>query len=265
MINKNKLFLSIVFSIIVPAFFFLLSNINYVKAMENKKQNTTIAFEDYNFIAIGDWYCNEETEKTIQNILSIDHEVIITKGDQVKDSQSVSCWINMPNPIKNITHIAVGNHDAEFTNIYKQKVVYHNVKSPYYSYDFKNVHFIIMSTEHHFEKDSKQYEVIKNDLKSSNNPKIDWIVVHQHKSLYSTKRDKKEAEQLRDTYHPLFQEYDADLAISDHNQYYEMTYPLLYNGEYEKIINKKIKPQPIIGEFHTNEGNIIDRFKLGET
>ena len=116
MINKNKLFLFIVFSIIAPAFFFLLSDINYVKAMENKKQNATLAFGDYNFIAVvGDWYCNEETEKNIRN------------------------------------------------------------------------------------------------------------------------------------------------------QYYEMTYPLLYNGEYEKIINKKIKPQPIVGEFHTNEGNMIDRFKLGET
>lgn len=133
MINQNKFFLFIVFSILVSAFFFLLSNINYVKAMENKKQNATLDFRDYKFIAVGDCYCNKETE------------------------------------------------------------------------------------------------------------------------------------QLRDTYQQFFQQYGVNLIISDHNQYYEMSYPLLYNGQYEIIINKKINPRPIVEEFHTNEGNIIHNFKLGET
>ena len=68
-----------------------------------------------------------------------------------------------------------------------------------------------MSTEHADEKWSKQYEFIKNDLeKTSTNSNINWIIVHQHKPLYSTKQDKKEAEQLRDTYQELFQQYAVD-------------------------------------------------------
>jgi hypothetical protein len=39
------------------------------------------------------------------------------------------------------------------------------------------------------------------------------------------------AEELRNTYHPLFEKYNVDLVISSHNQYYERTYPLLYNHE----------------------------------
>jgi hypothetical protein len=143
--------------------------------------------------------------------------------------------------------IAIGNHDAEFANIYKQIANYHNLRSPYYSHDFRNIHFISMSTEHPFEQGSKQYEFIKNDLeKISKNSTVDWIVVHQHKPLYSTSQDKGEAEQLRDTYQQLFQQYDVDLVISSHNQYYERTYPLLYNEQYEKATNKKIEPKPII-------------------
>ena len=221
--------------------------------------------------------------------------------------------------------IAIGNHDAEFANIYKQIVDYHQLKSPYYSHDFKNIHFISMSTEHPFEQESKQYEFIKNDLeKTSTDPNINWIIVHQHKPLYSTKQDKGEAEQLRDIYQQLFQQYDVDLVISSHNQYYERTYPILYNEEYEKHTNKKIEPKPIItnnsqsdysdkdngiifltvgtagdkldpvkerygfyvlqesqfgflnvkienngktlmGEFHTNNGEVIDYFKLNKT
>ena len=36
------------------------------------------------------------------------------------------------------------------------------------------------------------------------------------------------------------------MVISSHNQYYERTYPILYNEEYEKETNKKVEPKPII-------------------
>ena len=287
-------------------------------------QDAKLALTNYNFIATGDWYCNEETKKTIKNILAVHPELIITTGDQVKESPSAQCWMDMSKPIHDKLKIAIGNHDAEFANIYKQIVDYHQLKSPYYSHDLKNVHFISMSTEHPYEKGSRQYEFIKNDLeKTSNNPEIDWIVVHQHKPLYSTKQDKQEAEQLRDIYEQLFQKSDVDLVISSHNQYYERTYPILYNEDYEKTTNKKAQPQPIItdhsqseypptdgivfltvgtagdeldpvkeihdfyvvqaskfgflnieienkgktlvGTFHSNDGDIIDHFKLNET
>ena len=166
---------------------------NISSLIQTTKDNS---ITDYNFVAVGDWYCNEETKKTINNILAIHPELIITTGDQVKESPSAQCWIDMSKPIHDKLKIAIGNHDAEFANIYKQIVDYHQLKSPYYSHEFRNIHFISMSTEHPFEKGSKQYEFIKNDLdKTSNNPDIDWIIVHQHKPLYSTNQDKGEAEQ----------------------------------------------------------------------
>ena len=154
---------------------------------QRKQQNARLALTDYNFIATGDWYCNEETKKTINNILAVHPELIITTGDQVKESPSAQCWIDMSKPIHDKMKIAIGNHDAEFANIYKQIVDYHNLTSPYYSHDFRNIHFTSMSTEHPFEQGSKQYEFIKNDLeKLSKNSSRDWIVVHQHKPLYSS-------------------------------------------------------------------------------
>ena len=44
-----------------------------------------------------------------------------------------------------------------------------------------------------------------------------------------SRNNKEDAQELRNTYHPLFESYDVDLVISSHNQYYERTYPLLYN------------------------------------
>ncbi|HJS65082.1 MAG TPA: metallophosphoesterase [Nitrososphaeraceae archaeon] len=219
------------------------------KNKENKtlEQHATIAFGEYNFIAVGDYYCNKETEKTIQKILSINPEVVITTGDHVKKVKSADCWKKMSQPLKDKMRIAIGNHDAEYSNIYKEIIDYHNIKSPFYSHDFENIHFISMSTEHAFEEGSKQYEFVKSDLeKTSKNPNIDWLIIHQHKSLYSTKQDKDLAKELRQTYHKLFQEYGVDMVISGHNQYYERTYPILYNANEELINNKSGSPKPIV-------------------
>ena len=143
----------------------------------------------------------------------------------------------MSEPIKDKMKIAIGNHDTGSSKIFKQITKNHNLTNPYYSYDFKNIHFISLSTEHPFEEESKQYEFIKDDLEkltSSNKPDIDWIIVHNHKPLYSTRNDKDDAEELRNTYHPLFEQYDVDLVMSSHNQYYERTYPILYNYKNDK-------------------------------
>ncbi len=51
--------------------------------------------EKYNIIAAGDWYCNEETERTIQNVINAKPDLIITTGDHVKDVKSADCWIEM--------------------------------------------------------------------------------------------------------------------------------------------------------------------------
>jgi translation initiation factor 2 alpha subunit (eIF-2alpha) len=156
--------------------------------------------------------------------------LIITTGDHVKDEKSADCWIEMSQDIKDMMKIAIGNHDRDSSKIYKQIARNHNLTSPYYSHDFKNIHFISLSTEHPFEEESKQYKFIKTLLENaSNNPDIDWIIIHNHKPLYSTKNDKKDAEELINTYHPFFEKYNVDLVISSHNQYYERTYPLLYN------------------------------------
>ena len=224
--------------------FLINSNNTTVFAQQSHSQSE---YEDINIVVVGDFYCNDETEDTIENIISVNPELIITTGDHVKDEISSDCWIEMSEEIKDKMKIAIGNHDTEFANIYKQIVDYHQLEKPYYSHDFQNVHFISMSTEHPFEEGSKQYEFIKNDLeKISKNPNVGWIIVHQHKPFYSTHNDREEAKQLRDTFLPLFEKYNVDLVIYGHNQYYERTYPILYNKEIEDIIDEESIPQPII-------------------
>ena len=258
-ISKHIIKISIISFLLL---LYLVNSNNNITAF-GRQSNLQSENENINIVVAGDFYCNDQTEDTIENIISVNPELIITTGDHVKDEISASCWIEMSKDMKDKMKIAIGNHDTEFSHIYKQIVNYHNIKNPYYSHDFKNIHFISMSTEHPFGKGSKQYEFIKSDLeKTSKNSSINWIIVHQHKPLYSTNQDKKEAEHLRDTYQQLFQQYDVDLVISSHNQYYERTYPILYNEEYEKNTNKKVEPKPIItnnsqSEYSNKDNGII--------
>jgi predicted MPP superfamily phosphohydrolase len=238
-------------SLLVLLLFFSL-NINNLTIFGQKSDSEfNEQDDDINIVSAGDYYCNDETEDTIENIISVDPELIITTGDHVKDEKSAKCWIKMSDPIKDKMKIAIGNHDAEFAKIYKQIIKNHNLKSPYYSYDFRNIHFISLSTEHPYEEGSKQYKFIKSDLKkSSTNSSIDWIIVHQHKPLYSTNADMEESERIKDTFLPLFEKYGVDFVISGHNQYYERSYPMSYN----KVVGFEIKQQESVSEL-TEDGD----------
>jgi hypothetical protein len=257
-LNVYTFLLLLVISTIVLGISLDTKNINASKdnVKSSSSYDSTLLFVDgkYNIIAAGDWYCNEETGKTIQNVINANPDLVITTGDHVKDVNDAKCWIDMSEQLKDKMKIAIGNHDAEFKKIYKQIIDYHQLDNPYYSYDFQNVHLISMSTEHPFEVGSKQYEYIKSDLeKTSKNQKIDWIIIHQHKPLYSTKQDKDEANDLRDIYQPLFHKHDVDIVLSSHNQYYERTYPILYNENEELINDKADMPNPIVAIDHKND------------
>src|SRR5215210_1827080 len=76
---------------------------NIINLIQKSTDNSII---EYNFVAVGDWYCNEETKNTINNILAINPELIITTGDQVEESPSAACWIQMSEPIKDKMKIA---------------------------------------------------------------------------------------------------------------------------------------------------------------
>ena len=57
---------------------------NTQEQQQHQQQNATLAKTDYNFIATGDWYCNEETKTTIQNVIKANPDLIITTGDHLK-------------------------------------------------------------------------------------------------------------------------------------------------------------------------------------
>jgi hypothetical protein len=123
------------FSIFSFLFLVLVNSSNIIAF--GQQPNSEFQDQIINIVAVGDFYCNDETEDTIENIILVNPELIITTGDHVKDDKSADCWIEMSEPLKDRMKIAIGNHDRDSSKIYKQITRNHNLTSPYYSHDFK--------------------------------------------------------------------------------------------------------------------------------
>jgi len=210
----------------------------------NTPQNYLPNFEseNINFIAAGDWTCNKETEKTIERIMGFQPELILGLGDYTFEEINPQCWFDISKPINDKIKIAIGNHDLDYQSSYYQLLDHYNLKEPYYSFNFKNIHFLAISSEHPFEDESKQFEFIKKDLeKSVSDPSILWRIVFLHKPMYTSATfDENEAEDLKNTFHELFETFKVDLVLSGHTQYYQRSLPLSYNRDnpiYPVVLN----------------------------
>ncbi|HSF51133.1 MAG TPA: metallophosphoesterase [Nitrososphaeraceae archaeon] len=208
----------------------------YRKSAETTTKTTNYLSKNYsddiNFIAAGDWSCNKETKKTLKKITKLEPELVLGLGDYTFQEISPQCWFDISKPIDDIIKITIGNHDLDYQSSYYQILDHYNLPEPYYSFDFYNIHFVTISSEHPFENGSKQYEFIKNDLEESlQDPSILWRIVFLHKPMYtSADFDRKDSENLKNTFHQLFEKYQIDLVLSGHTQYYQRSLPISYNN-----------------------------------
>ncbi|MDX1373572.1 MAG: metallophosphoesterase, partial [Nitrososphaeraceae archaeon] len=157
----------------------------------------------------------------------------------------LGCWLEIVQPISSKMKAAIGNHDVYVSNILNQYMDRFNLTNQYYSFDYDNIHFLVMSSEFLYLPDSEQYRFIEKDLKeNSKNPDTKWTIVISHKQQYSSQCGNHDScdpvKRLRNIYHPIFQNYDVDLLISGHAHNYQRSYPLIYNE-----LNSS---QPVLGD-----------------
>lgn len=203
-------------------------------SIEKSTNNNNNNNNNFVFVVTGDWDCNKNTENTVNNIKSKSPDLVVSTGDMSYDD-SGDCFYNVVNPIISKLKISLGNHDtpedgsASLQNEYES---YFKLKKPFYSFDYKNTHFIMMDSTHEttITSSDQQYQFVKQDLeKTSKNPNINWIIVTLHEPFY-TNPGKHPADQgLAKVYHPLFDTYGVDLVLAGHNHWYERTLPLKFN------------------------------------
>ena len=194
------------------------------------------SLQNFNFVAAGDFSCTDDTKSTTSNMISKKPELILALGD-LSYQKAPDCWLNAIAPLdkKNSVKIAIGDHDVDtkFTR-YSQYIRHFNLTKPYYSFNYQNVHFLAMATGKQqvipYDNTSEQYRFVKEDLIGAHkNESINLIIVYSFRSFYSSNTTHPGQEDLRDTYHPLFDKYGVDIVLQAHNHNYQRTYPLKYN------------------------------------
>ena len=197
---------------------------------DDESDNNNKGQSIFNFVAVGDWDCNDDAEDTVDNIIEQDPELVLALGDLSYNGKA-KCWLELIEPIADKTKIVFGNHEEDLIDDYMD---FFGLKEQYYSFNQKNIHFLALSTETDYDDDSEQYQFAIRDLeKYSKDLFIDWIVVFYHYHIYGSASGLPEEKDFRETYHPLFDKYGVDVALQGHLHVYERTYPITFNDDDE--------------------------------
>ncbi|KAK9800257.1 hypothetical protein WJX73_008466 [Symbiochloris irregularis] len=105
--------------------------------------------------------------------------------------------------------------------------------SYWFSFDMGPIHFLHISTELDFGAGSEQNRFIQRDLEAVDRSVTPWVVVNQHRPIYTSSVSGREhqsdivvASDLRSAMEDLFFTYQVDLTLSGHVHLYERTCPV---------------------------------------
>jgi len=183
---------------------------------------------EFNFVAAGDWGCDHEAIHTFSMMKSMEPELYLGLGDYSYQN-SIDCWLDIVKSAGNAFKISLGNHDTE-GNLLRAYMDEFKLDKQYYSFNYRNAHFVALSTELNKDEVKQQLQFVRNDLsRTKANQNINWIIVFFHKPFYSA--SDTDFSNMRRTYHPVFESFGVDLVIQGHSHNYQRSYPLLFNEE----------------------------------
>ena len=168
MSSPSTIFPSVFLLIIVTAIVILSStSIERVTTEDHSvyaSPSNTSTLPGFNFAAAGDWGCTSRTIDTVNNIVDKNPELILGLGDYEYYGDDADCWLEIVEPIEEKMKIAIGNHEVEGESKLTQYMEHFGLTDQYYSFDYQNVHFTVMSDYVSDEIGSEQYTFVQNDL-----------------------------------------------------------------------------------------------------
>src|SRR5215203_3381345 len=248
MSNKSRRLYVILFSFLIFYIPGVIGGNSYIP-LNASAQST---FPNFNFAAVGDWDCGSNALATRNSVINANPELVVGLGDYSYEAHA-DCWLNIVDPFDHKMKIAIGNHEIEESSQSLGQYLSHfNMSRQYHSFNFQNIHFLILATDDSFGTTSSQYSFAVNDLKAaSSNSNIDWIVVAFHKPLYDVPCSSDscdDEDEFRNIYHPLFDQYGVDLVLYGHAHNYVRSFPIQYDSS--------TPDSPIITS--SNQNNYVD-------
>jgi len=162
-------------------------------------------------------------------------ELLLLGGDLVNDGSDQEEWDRFfaagKEPFKNLeVYPAVGNHDDSPLFLRQFDLPENGPKGEeelFYSFDHKNVHFIVMDSNLMGAADLKDIEWLRSDL--AKNKKSLCVAMFHHPAYPASDipKDTARAKTLRENFVPLLEEGGVDLVLCGHQHTYMRTKPLL--------------------------------------
>ncbi|HJR84539.1 MAG TPA: LamG-like jellyroll fold domain-containing protein, partial [Nitrososphaeraceae archaeon] len=197
-------------------------------------------YGDSTYTAAGDWGCTSNTDATVSNMAGKNPERVFGLGDYSYASTG-TCWFNKIGSIDDNMFISIGNHEDDSDEGFSGYMSKFGLSQTYYSFNHEDTHVLVMDTDRNsYSSGSAQRTFIQNDLQAaSTNPNIKWIIVYLHKPMYTSPNEcgssscsntGSENTNLRNGFHPLFDQYGVDLVLAGHVHNYQRSYQLKYDS-----------------------------------
>jgi predicted phosphodiesterase len=169
-------------------------------------------------------------EKIVAEVAKQKPEFVFTVGDQIEGYTEDTTELDkewgeykaIVAPLAMPLHLTPGNHDITTDGQLGAYLEY--VGKPYYSFDYKGMHFIVLDVSRWEATDtlpSEQLDWLAADL--ANTRKAKFTFVFFHKPFWAASI----AEGKPDTLHSLFKTYGVDAVFNGHDHYY---YSAAYDG-----------------------------------
>jgi predicted phosphodiesterase len=126
---------------------------------------------------------------------------------------------------------AIGNHEGWYQNTkaFLQAPYSASEHNDYYSFDYGDIHFLILNTMTSCKKGSPQYDFVKKDLQST---KKKWKIAAFHHPAYCG-GEHGDNQMMVAVTKEIFEPNKVDLVLAGHNHFYQRN---LVNGIYHLVV-----------------------------
>ena len=119
-------------------------------------QNQTINEQKIKIVAAGDFGCRPVAQNNIKQIELQKPDIFLALGDLTYEP-TADFWYDMTRAFDSKTKIAIGNHEDEeekekggSKELKDSLLEHYNLQNSYYSFDYGNVHFLVLDTQLEF-------------------------------------------------------------------------------------------------------------------
>ena len=143
------------------------------KTSFSQNQNKTLNEQKIKIVAAGDFGCRPIAQNNIKQIELQKPDIFLVLGD-LSYEPTMDCWYSMTKGLDSKIKIAIGNHeDSEekakggSKELKDSLLKHYNLQNSYYSFDYGNVHFLVLDTQLEFSLDV--FKILDEDEKEENN------------------------------------------------------------------------------------------------